>query len=85
MTRRRLGGAWASLYYDTLRRNLGPFDSHPSGSQNAAELRDRTAPQYDDGGWLFDVGRGQSPRFIQDKLNAYLDEEVRFDIGSQLR
>ena len=31
------------------------------------------------------LAEGKSPRFIQDKLNAYLDEEVRFDIGSQLR
>ena len=29
------------------------------------------------------LAEGKSPRFIQDKLNAYLDEEVRFDIGSQ--
>ncbi len=50
--------------------------------QNFEIIRHRNVMMADGFSMLAD---GKSPRFIQDKLNAYLDEAVRFDIGSQLR
>ena len=69
---------------DTLRRNPGPFDFIPAALKTQQNF-EIVAPILMMADGFSMLAEGKSPRFIQDKLNAYLDEEVRFDIGSQLR